>query len=456
MTSKDFYLKHIWSETLKLISQAEEIDPNSFDSFIVHSRLVSLEEDSAVIIVPYYIHFSIMTAHQAVIERCLKTTLLDIGAKIDGDIHIKVVLEDDYKDESEITSSFTSDFITRSVDPNFTFTNFVVGRSNAQAHLASMTCANNLGILYNPLFIYGNSGLGKTHLLNAIGNFVLDNRRNKKVGFISGLEFVEGVSKSIKEKRIDEFKQSFHDLDLLLVDDIQFIAGKEKTHEVFFSVFNDLVNNRKQVVVTADRVPAEIKGLEERIISRFNQGLSVNIEAPEYETSINILKMKISNNLIQNKALTISEEALSYIASNFSQDVRSLEGALMRLLFYATNFSDEEEISLKTATEAFKDQLTENKNELNIAAIRRVVCDYYNLTKQQIVSKNRTKNIANARNIAMYLCRKLLDAPYKDIGNEFGKRDHSTVMSSCDRVEQLIKADPRYLKAINEIEARIR
>ncbi|MBQ1508777.1 MAG: chromosomal replication initiator protein DnaA, partial [Erysipelotrichaceae bacterium] len=146
----------------------------------------------------------------------------------------------------------------------------------------------------------------------------------------------------------------------------------------------------------------------------------------------------------------------SYIASNFSKDVRSLEGAINRLLFYSINFSKEDHISLKLATEAFRDQLTENKNELNISAIRRTVCDYYNLTKQQIISKNRTKNIANARNIAMYLCRKLLDAPYKDIGNEFGKRDHTTVMSSCDRVEQLIKTDSRYLKAINEIESRIK
>ncbi|MBQ1477120.1 MAG: chromosomal replication initiator protein DnaA, partial [Erysipelotrichaceae bacterium] len=351
-------------------------------------------------------------------------------------------------------SSYDNQFIYRSVDPSFTFINFVIGRSNAQAQIAAWTCANNLGIVYNPLFIYGNSGLGKTHLLNAIGNFVLSTKQGKKVGFISGLDFVEGVSNSIKEKKIDEFKKSFQDLDLLLVDDIQFIAGKEKTHEVFFSVFNSLVNNKKQVCVTADRTPSEIKGLEERIISRFNQGLSVNIEVPEYETSMRILEMKIKNNVYGTKE--IDEDVLSYIASNFSQDVRSLEGAVNRLLFYAINFSTDDHITLKLAIEAFKDQIKENKNELSIITIRKAVCDYYNLTKQQIISKNRTKNIANARNIAMYLCRKLLDAPYKEIGNEFGKKDHTTVISSCRRVEQLIKTDPRYLKAINEIEARIK
>ena len=456
MSSKEFYLKSIWDRTLKAISETHQIDENSFNTYYTQSRLVSLEDDGVLIVVPNFIHFSLMNERSFLIEKCLLEVLNESGDDIRECPPITIIKEDDYNEKTKTETSFTNDFIVRSVDPSFTFFNFVTGRSNAQAHLASMTCANNLGIVYNPLFIYGNSGLGKTHLLNAIGNLVLDSKKNKKVGFISGLDFVEGVSNSIKEKRIDEFKRSFRDLDLLLVDDIQFIAGKEKTHEVFFSVFNDLVNNRKQVVVTADRTPSEIRGLEERIISRFNQGLSVNIEAPEYETSINILKMKISNNIIASDTITIDDEVLSYIASNFSKDVRTLEGAINRLLFYSINFSKEDHISLKLATEAFRDQLTENKNELNIAAIRRTVCDYYNLTKQQIVSKNRTKNIANARNIAMYLCRKLLDAPYKDIGNEFGKRDHTTVMSSCDRVEQLIKTDPRYLKAINEIESRIK
>ncbi len=456
MSSKEFYLKSIWDRTLKAISETHQIDENAFNTYFTQSRLVSLEDTGALVVVPNFIHYSLMNERTDLIEKCLLQVLNESGDDLQESPPVTIIKEDDYNEKTKTETSFTNDFIVRSVDPSFTFFNFVTGRSNAQAHLASMTCANNLGIVYNPLFIYGNSGLGKTHLLNAIGNLVLDSKKNKKVGFISGLDFVEGVSNSIKEKRIDEFKRSFRDLDLLLVDDIQFIAGKEKTHEVFFSVFNDLVNNRKQVVVTADRTPSEIRGLEERIISRFNQGLSVNIEAPEYETSINILKMKISNNIIASDTITIDDEVLSYIASNFSKDVRSLEGAINRLLFYSINFSKEDHISLKLATEAFRDQLTENKNELNISAIRRTVCDYYNLTKQQIVSKNRTKNIANARNIAMYLCRKLLDAPYKDIGNEFGKRDHTTVMSSCDRVEQLIKTDSRYLKAINEIESRIK
>ena len=247
-------------------------------------------------------------------------------------------------------------------------------------------------------------------------------------------------------------------LDLLLVDDVQFIANKPKTHELFFTIFNELVNNKKQICITSDRTPSEIKGLEDRIISRFNQGLNVNIEAPEYETSINILKMKIANSSIPNQ-VSVDDEVLNYLATNFSQDVRSLEGAVNRLLFYSINFPIDDErdhISLKLAIEAFKDQIKEGKNELAISTVRKAVCDYYNLTKQQITSANRTKNISNARQIAMYLCRKLLDSTYDDIGREFGGRDHSTVMSSCENVERKIKTDPLYLKAINEIESKIK
>ena len=194
--------------------------------------------------------------------------------------------------------------------------------------------------------------------------------------------------------------------------------------------------------------------IDARLTTRFESGLLADISAPEYETAINILKKKISNN--SSISQQIDDDVINYIATNFSQDVRSLEGALTRLLFYSVNFSDDKDhISLKLATEAFKDQITEYKNELTIDKIRKTVCNYYNFSKTQICSKVRTKNIANARHIAIYLCRKLLDAPYETIGGEFGNRDHATIMNSCERVESLIKADPIYLKAIQEIESKL-
>ena len=448
MTTFDFFYNDIWKKTLDKIKESGQIAENVMPYF--SSKLVSLSDDEAEVSVPAFINYSIMNQNLGVIESCLEEV---VGRKL----KVRVYQQDESNNFSVADGSFKNEFISRQIDPSQTFADFVVGRSNSQAHIAALTCASNLGIVYNPLFIYGNSGLGKTHLLNAVGNQVKTLYPDKKIGFISGLEFVEGVAKASKESRLDEFKESFYDLDLLLVDDIQFIAGKDKTHEIFFTVFNNLINNKKQICISADRIPSEIKGLEERIISRFNQGLTINVDAPEYETSINILKMEIQNNSSLNQ-YDVDEEVYNYLATNFSHDVRSLKGAVTRLLFYSINFpidGDSSHITLKLAVEAFKDQIQENKNELTVASIRKAVCDYYNLTKQQIISANRTKNIANARHIAMYLCRKLLDAPYKEIGDEFGKRDHTTVMASCEKVEKLIKTEPLYLKVINEIETKI-
>ena len=449
MTTFEYFYNDIWMKTLDKIKESGQIADNVMTYF--SSKLINLNDSEAHVSVPAFINYAIMNQNIAVIESCLEEV---VGRRL----KVRIYQPDELNNFSVATRSFKNEFISRQIDPNQTFTNFVTGRSNAQAHLASFTCANNLGMVYNPLFIYGNSGLGKTHLLNAVGNQVMATFPDKKIGLISGLEFVEGVAKASKENKLDAFKESFYDLDLLLVDDIQFIAGKDKTHEIFFTVFNNLINNKKQICITADRIPSEIKGLEERIISRFNQGLTINIDTPEYETAINILKMEIQNNSSINQ-YDVDEDVYNYLATNFSHDVRSLKGSVTRLLFYSASFSSEEDkghITLKLAQEAFKDQIQENKNELTISNIKKVVCNYYNLTSKQIISSNRTKNIANPRHIAMYLCRKLLDAPYKEIGNEFGKRDHTTVMSSCEKVEKLIQTEPIYKKAIDEIESKLK
>ena len=453
MTTLDFYLHDKWSQTCKYIADSGQIAESVLPYF--DSKLVSLNDSEAVVTVPAFINYAIMSEHVDLIENCLEESL---GKRLS----VRIVQQEDFEKKSSVPkNNFKSDFLSRKIDPNQTFADFVVGRSNAQAQVAAMTCASNLGVIFNPLFIYGNPGLGKTYLLNAIGNQVKSLYLEKKIGFVSGLEFIDNVKKASQENRFDELKEVFQDLDLLLIDDIQNIAGKDKTNELFFTIYNELINNKKQICVTSDRTPSEIRGLSDRIISRFNQGLNVNIEAPEYETSINILKMKIANYPGYNKSSIddIDDDVFSYLATNFSQDVRSLEGAVNRLLFYSAMFPNLEEgnrITLKLAVEAFKDQIKDGKNELAISTVRKAVCDYYNLTKQQITSANRTKSISNARQIAMYLCRKLLDATYDDIGQEFGGRDHSTVMSSIASVEKKIKTDPLYLKAINEIESRIK
>lgn len=441
MSQINFYYNDLWSRVLDKVRESGQISDEILDLYFCGSKLSSISETGAEVIVPDFMHSIIMTEHEDLIESCLEECL-------GQHVLLHLVME---KDAEKTIQPQTSDFFDLKFDENQRFDTFVIGKSNSQAHAAALTCANTPGTFYNPLFIYGNSGIGKTHLLNAIGNYVLSTYPNKKVGFISGLGFIEELSKAVKNNTIDTFKESFYDLDVLLVDDIQFIAGKVKSQEVFFTIFNYLTNNKKQVCITSDRSPNEINGLEERIISRFNRGLNVNIESPEYETRIEILKKKISDRAL------IDDEVLSYIANIFTKDVRGLEGAINRLLFYFINFNTnhDDHITLKLASEAFKNQVEENINELDIKKIKRIVADYYSLSVKQIVSATRTKNIAIPRHIAMYLCRTLLDAPYKEIGNEFGKRDHSTVINACEKVEELIKKDPNYLRAINEIKSQI-
>lgn len=447
MNTIDLYLNSIWKETIKKVQASGKISETVIPYF--DSKLTSLDNNTASVLVPAFINLSIMNQNLELLESCLSEVMQE---------EYKIVLAEKEEVVQTISNNNQSNFVPRQIDPNQTFSNFVVGRSNSQAHIAALTCATNLGAIYNPLFIYGQSGLGKTHLLNAIGNHIKSSFPNKNIVFISGLEFVDGVHKASIDNKFDEFKQFFHNVDILLVDDIQFIANKPKTHEIFFTVFNDLVNNKKQICITSDRTPDEIKGLEDRIISRFNQGLNVNIEAPEYETSVNILKMKISNSSYSS-SLEVDDDVISYLATNFSQDVRSLEGAINRLFFYSINFPLETEsnrITLQLAYAAFNSQIKENKNELTISTIRKVVCDYYSLSTKMICSSNRTKNVSNPRQIAMYLCRKLLDSTYDDIGREFGGRDHSTVINAIEKVEKNIQTDSLYLKAINEIESRLK
>ena len=443
------YLTNLWKNILTYINE---------NKLVQEDYLAFIKPDNTKI-------FSIDDQENRIIIGCnefVAATFVNV-LRVQFESAFEFFLQKNYsivgKTNDELNNNFKpaefvqNSFIKTQLDPNYTFENFVVGRSNIQSHVAATTVSGNPGYVYNPLFIYGNSGLGKSHLLNAIGNRIKATFPNYKIGIISGLDFVEGVSESIKCHQIDEFKKEFYDLDVLLVDDIQFIAGKEKTHEIFFSVFNELVNKKKQICLTSDCMPNEIKGLEERIISRFNQGLNVNIEAPEYETSINILKMKLSTSSNQQ----IDDEVLSFLATNFSQDVRKLEGALNRLLFYAINFNPSERITLKLASEAFKDQISEtNNDEIDVEDIKKIVCNFYGVTKQQLNSKIRTKKIAMPRQIAMYLIRKFLDLPYKEIGAAFGKRDHSTVINACERVEKNIKKDPTYLKAIQQLEEMIK
>ncbi len=445
------YLEDIWSKTKDIMKNSGHIDKIVYDTYFNDSFLKDLSEEKAVIVVPTHLQKIILQKELGFIVSSLYEVL---SKKVDCDIYLENEYNHRQKRVNPVLINDENLECTDGVLPFYTFDNFVVGPSNKESHSAALACAYNPGKFYNPLFIFGNSGLGKTHLLNAIGNYVKKNHPDKKVIYTSGSDFVQRVFASFRNESpgsIEDFKAEIRNVDILLMDDIQFLAGKNKSHEIFFHLFNELVNNRRQIVLTSDRHPTEINGLEERLISRFYSGLSVGVDSPEFETSLAILRKKMENHSVDPEL--IDEDVLSYIATNFSKDVRQLEGHLNRLIFYSINFSSNQHIDFKTAMNAFKDQgVNIDKNELSVNKIKRVVVDYYGLTKQQLISKSRTKNIANARHIAMYLCRKHLDLPFNKIGEEFGKRDHSTVMSSCEKVEKQCQMDEIFLLAIREIE----
>lgn len=455
MTMK-FYLDDVWGKTKTFINSNSLLDSMIYKTYIESdTRLGSLDSDSATVVVSTYLQ-------KVIIQDQIDQITQAINAVLERDgIKCIVVEERDFTKNTPIVGEAVLQQDIKKVVKgdgiafDQTFDNFVVGPSNKESHSAALGCAYRPGQFYTPLFIYGNSGLGKTHLLHSIGNYIKDNNTNAKVFYTSSSDFVKHVANAIQNREIEEFKEQMYDLDVLLIDDIQFLAGKEKSHEIFFHIFNELAFNRKQIVITSDRLPTEIKGLEDRLISRFNSGLSVGVDSPEFETSLAILKVKLNNRSVSPDIF--DEDVLSYVASNFSKDVRMLEGALNRLLFYSIQFSNNDHIDMSIAMSAFKiNGESINKQELDTKAIKRAVADYYGLTQAQLVSKARTKAIANARHIAIYLSRKHLDLPYNKIGEDFGKRDHSTIISACDKIDKKMKIDTFLAKAIFEIEAKFK
>ena len=446
-------LSTIWNDALQMIKEQLQ-DNKVYDTFFQNSKLYKVEGDTA------YISVKTKFAKELLSERYLPLIEKALEQSTDYNYSCKISMESEItmpvsaeEDNEVIHTSYESN-----LNSNYTFENFVVGPSNQEAQSAALTTALEPGRFYNPLFIYGKSGIGKTHLLHAIGNYILQKDHNKHVYYVSSAEFLDNYVNAIRASQIDEFKEGFKQNDVLLIDDIQFLSGKDKITETFFHIFNHLVTRHKLIVITSVRAPNELKKLEERLVSRFASGLSVQITAPEYETSLEILKKKIEGQTISNK--TIKEDVLSYIALKYSKDIRQLEGALNRLMFYAESFRKQSKvIDLTIAQEALKGLVVtpvQQADTLTVEKIKMTVADYYKLSTSQLSSSVRVSNISNARHIAMYLCRALLDTPFIKIGDEFGGRDHSTVINACEKVEKLLKTDPNFKQAVEDIKILLR
>jgi chromosomal replication initiator protein len=324
---------------------------------------------------------------------------------------------------------------TSRLNPTFTFESFVTGKANQLARAAALQVAEHPGTAYNPLFIYGGVGLGKTHLLQAIGNLVQDLNPNAKIRYIHAEQYVSDVVRAYQHKAFDGFKKYYHSLDLLLIDDIQFFSGKTRTQEEFFYAFNALIEAHKQVIITCDTYPKEISGMEDRLISRFGWGLTVAIEPPELEMRVAILIKKAEAD-----GIGLVEDVAFFIAKHIQSNVRELEGGLKRVIAYS-NFAGQP-ISVELAREALKDLLAIQYRQISIDNIQRTVADYYKIKVGEMYSKKRSRNVARPRQMAMALAKELTQLSLPDIGEAFGGRDHTTVLHACRKIASLKTENP--------------
>ena len=341
-------------------------------------------------------------------------------------------------------NNYNSDLYSSKLNPRYTFKNFVIGSGNKFAYSAAIAVADKLGVQYNPLFIHGGVGLGKTHIMQAVGNHIIQKDPTKKVYYTSSEAFTNEMIQSIQTRTTFEFRQKYRTIDLLMIDDIQFLIGKEGTQEEFFHTFNSLYDAQKQIILTSDRPPKELKTLEARLISRFSWGMVTDISAPDFETRIAILQKKMTDDNIT----SIPHEVVNFIAKNVKSNIRELEGALVKVL--ADSSHANEEITVEFAKNALKSfiQYTE---EISINSIMKAVSKYYGIAKDELSSKKRTNDVAFPRQVCMYLATELTNLSLSQIASNLGKKDHSTVIHARKKLEVMIKEDEKVKREIENI-----
>ena len=443
----------LWTKTLEILER--EVPRPSFETWLKPTQPVALHQDTLVIAAPNELargrlqtHYSqpLRDAVQSLTGQDLKVTVIVPGPGTDGLFA-----------EAEVaaTAVFVAlpslqESVFKPLNPKYTFDTFVIGNSNRFAHAASLAVAETPARAYNPLFVYGGVGLGKTHLMHAIGHFVLTQNPSARVAYVSSETFTNEFINCLRDNKTVEFQNRYRSVDILLIDDIQFLAGKERTQEEFYHTFNAIHEANKQIVISSDRPPGEIPTLEERLRSRFEWGLICDIQPPDLETRIAILRKRA-----QTESLVVSDDVLVYIASHIDNNIRLLEGALNRVM--ATSTLKSVEVNLENAAEALKDILPQAKpKQITIDLIQEVVASYYNLRLEDFKLRKRTRAVAFPRQVAMYLARELTDASLPKIGEEFGGRDHTTVIHACDKIARDMAADDSLAAAVKDVIERIR
>ena len=452
---------NLWNEFLDKIK--ERITPLSYDTWFKDTKLYKLYGGTATIIVP-------LALHKKHLEENYIDDIEETFNSITGtNFNFKFILENEINeisDNNEEVIIGTSNenmgvphptSASANLNSEYTFDSFIVGNSNRFAFTAARAVAEKPGKAYNPLFLYGKSGLGKTHLMHAIGNYIIQNT-NKKVLYVSSEQFVNDYIAAVRNNekntfdKIDSFKNKYRNIDVLIIDDIQFLGSATKGQEEFFHTFNQLHDSNKQIIIASDRSVDDLKMLENRLITRFNWGLTANITPPDFGLRVDIIKRKIAH---QEAAEDIPIEVIEYIANINDSDVRQLEGAITRVFAYAL-MMNHGVVTLDIAIEALKDKISERsvyKNDIH--RIQRIVCEYFKIDIEDLKGKKRSKDINYQRQIAIYLCRIMTNESYPKMGTYFGGRDHSTIISAYQKIEKDLKTNYQLQTVIEELKKRI-
>lgn len=448
-------IDNIWNLFLERVK--ESLDPILYNTWFNETKLIDLNENYAKILVP-------MQVYKKHLKENYNDLIEEVFTEITGtNFNFEYVTEDEIKSNVVIDtnnvgvppiSSFESN-----LDPRYTFENFIVGQSNKFAKATSLAVAERPGLMYNPLFIYGKSGLGKTHLMHAIGNYIVKHS-GKKVLYVTSERFVDDFMNIYRKNKnennfemIENFKKKYRDIDVLMIDDIQYLEIANKTQQEFFNTFNELHCNNKQIIISSDRSPDDLNKLEERLRTRFNWGLTIDILPPDFQLRLDIIDKKIEANEICNK---LPLDVKEYIASNCSSDIRKLEGAITRIFAYATMMNSSS-INLELAADALKDYFVKSIISKNkIEQVQQAVASHYNIAVEELRGKKRVTNVSVPRQIAMYICRVVLEETLPKIGAEFGGKNHTTVMHSVEKIKKEMANDEGLKSEVDKIISKLK
>ena len=441
----------LWNSFLERIKG--ELSPITFDTWFAETKIAKIKDNIVTLSVPMHVHKKMLSENYNEIIEEIFTEVSGSNFKFEyltedeiDDINVNI-------DTENIGVPAISQFESN-LNPNYTFDNFIVGNSNKFAKLTAFAVAEKPGQMYNPLFIYGNSGLGKTHLMHAVGNYALKNNKSR-VLYVTSEKFVDDFININKRNQdgnnfdsVDLFKKKYRDVDILIIDDIQYLGNGVKTQQEFFNTFNELYDKNKQIIISSDRSPDDLKLLEDRLRTRFNWGITIPIEPPEFELRLNIIEKKLEGHMLNTP---FPKDVQEFIASNCTSDVRKIEGAITRVIAYAAMMNGCD-INLDLANEALKGYFVNTVVSKNkVEQVQQLVAKNYNITVEDLKSKRRVATVAFPRQVAMYICRTYLEESFPKIGSEFGGKDHTTVMHSVDKIKKEIKKQPDLKDEIEKI-----